>query len=88
MEQVKLIDKVSVYLKAGSGGTGSSAHKIFKGHFINTGGDGGGGGSIYVEADPNIFDLSKFSNKKKIIAAPGGAGSSNNKKEKMLRTWC
>jgi len=82
MENIRFVDDVDLYLKAGRGGEGSSARRRFKSRFFNWGGDGGSGGNIYIQADPNIFDLSKFSNKRKFHAPCGSPGLSNNKKGK------
>jgi len=79
MDTVRFVDRVKLCLKAGRGGEGSSARRRFRTHFVNWGGDGGRGGSIYIQADPNVFDLSKFINKVKFTAQEGQPGLSNNK---------
>ena len=80
MENIRFVDEALIYLKAGKGGEGSSARRRFRSHFVNWGGDGGRGGSIYIQADGNIFDLSKYLNKNSFRAPCGFCGSSNNKK--------
>ncbi|MBN2120340.1 MAG: 50S ribosome-binding GTPase [Candidatus Omnitrophica bacterium] len=82
MKPVRFVDEVKVCLEAGRGGEGSSARRKFKSYFVNIGGDGGDGGSIYIENDSNVFDLSKFLNKRKFQAQNGGFGLSYNKKGK------
>lgn len=79
---LKFTDSVRLSLRGGRGGEGSSARRRFGNNFVNLGGDGGDGGDIYLEADSNIFDLSKFVSKQTFIAENGRPGSSNKKKGK------
>lgn len=77
------MDRVKIYVRGGRGGRGSSSRKrlsSFK--FINTGGDGGKGGDVYICVNRNLFDLSHFLGKREFIASRGQDGSSNNKKGK------
>lgn len=71
-----LIDSVTLLVKAGDGGNGSSSllHNglTFKGG--PDGGDGGNGGNIYLQGSTNINDLREFRFKKKIVAQDGTAG--------------
>ena len=80
MRDAKFIDEVALYLKAGRGGEGCSARRMYRGHFVNIGGDGGEGGNIFIEADPNIFDLSKFRNRSTLSAQDGHFGLAHKKK--------
>ncbi|HWY79273.1 MAG TPA: GTPase ObgE [Candidatus Sulfotelmatobacter sp.] len=71
-----LVDNVTLLVKAGNGGNGSSSllHNglTFKGG--PDGGNGGNGGNIYFQGSTNITDLREFRFKKKIIAQDGIAG--------------
>ncbi len=80
MEKVKFIDEVKLYLKGGKGGEGSSAKKRTRRGFLNWGGDGGKGADIYFQASPNIFDLSRFLNKKTFVGTSGAPGLPNRAK--------
>jgi len=80
MQDVKFIDRVSLILKSGRGGYGSSARKAFRGKYVNIGGDGGKGGDVYIQANPNIFDLSKYLSKKEYSSSQGEPGLSGHKK--------
>ncbi len=80
MRDVKFVDRVSLILKSGRGGDGSSKRKFFRGKYINIGGDGGRGGDVYIQANPNIFDLSKYLSKKEYSAFSGEPGLSARKK--------
>jgi GTP-binding protein len=74
-------DLVRLKLRAGKGGNGVVAWTREK--FIPKGGpcggNGGPGGSVYLQSDPNTFSLDAFRNKSLLIAEDGGAGSSNKK---------
>src|SRR5258708_4357047 len=71
-----LVDNVTLLVKAGNGGNGSSSllHNglTFKGG--PDGGNGGNGGNIYIQGSTNVTDLREFRFKKKIIAQDGIAG--------------
>src|SRR5260221_9552908 len=71
-----LVDTVTLLIKAGDGGNGSSSllHNglTFKGG--PDGGNGGNGGNIYLQGSTNVTDLREFRFKKKIIAQDGTAG--------------
>src|SRR5258708_14385477 len=71
-----LVDNVTLLVKAGNGGNGSSSllHNglTFKGG--PDGGNGGNGGNIYFQGSTNITDLREFRFKKKIVAQDGIAG--------------
>ncbi len=70
------IDKVSVHIKAGSGGNGMIAFRREK--YIDrggpSGGDGGRGGSVYFIADSGLTTLLDFKYKRKIVANDGDKG--------------
>lgn len=72
-----LVDTVTLFIKAGNGGNGSSSllHNglTYKGG--PDGGNGGNGGNIYIQGSTNINDLREFRFKKKIRAQDGIAGS-------------
>lgn len=73
------VDSVVVTLMAGSGGNGAVAWRREK--FIPkggpSGGNGGDGGSIILEADPGIFSLECLRNKRIIRAKNGHMGGTN-----------
>jgi GTP-binding protein len=74
-------DLVKLKLRAGKGGNGVVAWCREK--FIPkggpSGGNGGPGGCVYLESDPNIFSLDAFRNKSLLAAENGGAVGSNRK---------
>ncbi len=76
------VDKVILTLRAGSGGDGVVAWRREK--FIPkggpAGGDGGKGGTITLQADPQIVSLEDFRNRRIIAARNGMPGSSSTKK--------
>lgn len=78
------IDKVELQLSAGKGGNGVIAWRREK--YIPkggpAGGDGGNGGSITLEADPQVHSLEEYRNRRIIKAQNGAAGGSNNCKGK------
>ncbi len=71
-----LYDRTKIFLKAGNGGDGSASFRREK--FIPLGGpdggDGGRGGSIYLEVDPGLNTLLPFRFKSHFKAESGGAG--------------
>jgi GTP-binding protein len=77
-------DVVRLKLYAGKGGNGVVAWTREK--FIPKGGpcggNGGPGGSVYLESDPNISSLDAFRHLKQLFAENGGAGGSNRKNGK------
>jgi GTP-binding protein len=81
------VDKVTLTLRAGSGGDGVVAWRREK--FIPkggpAGGDGGKGGTITLQADPQVVSLEDFRNRRIIAARNGMPGSSSTKKEKTER---
>ncbi len=73
------IDKVKIYVKAGSGGNGAIAFHREK--FVAAGGpdggDGGNGGSIVLRVDDNLSTLMDFRYKRKYTAPNGNDGGGN-----------
>ncbi len=73
------IDQVRLQLRAGKGGNGVVAWRREK--YLPkggpTGGNGGFGGCIYCESDPNISSLDHLANKKIIPAENGRCGGPN-----------
>ncbi len=74
------VDEAVITCVAGSGGKGcSSLDRSHPRHFRPTGGDGGDGGSIFIEAQLNIHTLLDFQLTRTFEADRGGNGSSNHK---------
>jgi len=71
-----LIDDVKITVKAGHGGPGAVAFNKVMMSLGPTGGNGGAGGSIYLEGVSDISALSYFSGKKEIVAKNGENGMS------------
>jgi len=73
-------DTVTLQLIAGKGGNGVIAWRREK--YIPkggpAGGDGGHGGSIILEADPQVYSLEEFRNRRILKAQNGGSGQGNN----------
>ncbi len=76
-----MLDLVKLLLVAGSGGHGRVSFRREK--FVPKGGpdggNGGWGGSIYVEADPALTTLGDFMGKKSIVAQSGQMGGKRQK---------
>lgn len=74
-------DHTKIYVKAGDGGDGSIHFRREK--FVPyggpDGGDGGRGGSIYMEATSNLNTLIDFRYRQHFKAGPGGAGARQKK---------
>jgi GTPase len=77
-------DRVVLELCAGKGGNGVVAWRREK--YIPKGGpyggDGGNGGSIILESDPQIYSLESYRNCRQVKAQNGGQGGTNNRKGK------
>jgi len=75
------VDRVKLKLRAGNGGNGIVSFRREK--YVAAGGpdggDGGKGGDIYFEVDPNSNTLIDFRFKKKFNAESGNNGEGNNK---------
>ncbi len=72
-----MIDRARVFIKAGDGGDGVVHFRREK--FIPKGGpdggDGGRGGSVYIETDTNLSTLEQFAFKQKFVAESGRPGA-------------
>lgn len=79
-----MVDNLTLRLKAGNGGDGVIAFERRKGRPYGppVGGDGGFGGSVYIEATDDLFDLEHLRFKKMFSALPGERGGENRKKGK------
>lgn len=74
------VDEAIIFCAAGRGGKGChSLDRSKPRHFRPTGGDGGDGGSVIIEAQANIQTLLDFQLTRYFSAENGGNGSSNNK---------
>jgi GTP-binding protein len=75
------IDKVKVFVTAGSGGSGCLSFRRLK--FLEfggpNGGDGGKGADVYFEASPRLSTLLDLSRRPHIKAPDGSNGKSSNK---------
>lgn len=78
------VDTVTLSLSAGKGGNGVIAWRREK--YIPkggpAGGDGGIGGSVYLQADPQVHSLEDYRNRRILKAENGQPGGSNNCKGK------
>ena len=73
------VDEAVIHCIAGHGGKGcNSLDRSRPGHHRATGGDGGDGGSIVLEARPNIQTLLDFQMNRYFTARHGANGSSSN----------
>jgi GTP-binding protein len=74
-------DRAKIFVKAGSGGNGlvSFRREKFVPRGGPDGGDGGRGGSIYVEADASLNTLIRFKRRVHFRAPNGSAGGGNNR---------
>ena len=75
------IDEIDILVKAGAGGDGAVSFRREK--FVPRGGpdggDGGRGGSVYLEASYDVNTLYGFRNKHLFKAEPGGTGTGNRR---------
>ena len=71
-----MVDHVDIFVRAGNGGAGAVSFRREK--YIPKGGpdggDGGRGGNVYFETDPNLSTLQDFAHNKKYQAGDGGKG--------------
>ncbi len=74
------VDEAVIICTAGRGGDGcNSLDRSRPGHFRATGGDGGDGGSVILEASIHIQTLLDFQLKRRFSGGDGTNGSGNNK---------
>jgi len=73
---MQFLDEVDLTVRSGDGGKGIVAWRKEK--FVPkggpSGGDGGNGGSVYVEADENLYTLMDLSHNKNVYAEDGEPG--------------
>lgn len=76
-----MIDLVHIKVQAGCGGDGAvSFYKLKNMRYGRPdGGDGGNGGSVYLEASDDIFDLESYRGKNLWKAIDGGRGAESGK---------
>ena len=84
---MKFLDRVKIYVEAGSGGNGSASFRREK--FIEfggpDGGDGGKGGSIILKSDRNLNTLIDFRYQQHFKAERGTDGKIKKKNGKLER---
>lgn len=75
------VDQVTIFVKAGDGGAGSSSirREPYRPKGGPDGGDGGKGGDVILRVDPSTFDLSAYRDRPRHRAKNGRPGSSNNR---------
>jgi GTPase len=75
------VDRVTLLLRAGSGGAGSAhlASEPFKPRAGADGGDGGPGGDVVIAVDPEVFDLARYRDRPRHAAEKGGPGGRNRR---------
>ncbi|KAK1318918.1 hypothetical protein QJS10_CPB04g00781 [Acorus calamus] len=77
---MRCFDRAKIYVKAGDGGNGVVAFRREK--FVPlggpSGGDGGRGGNVYIEADPSMNSLLPFRKSVHFRAGRGGHGQGRN----------
>lgn len=77
----RIVDEVSVIVKAGNGGKGCNSRlHLSEKKFLRTGGEGGKGGSVSMRADTNVKSLKHFLYQRRFEAESGGPGGSNHKR--------
>lgn len=78
---MQFLDEVKIYIKSGDGGSGCSSFRREK--FIAQGGpdggDGGRGGSVYLECVDNLNTLIDFRYLQHFKAKPGNTGAGQNR---------
>ena len=78
---MKFVDEVSIHVKAGDGGNGLMSFRREK--FIEkggpNGGDGGDGGSVYLEADESLNTLVDFRHQRIFKAQRGQNGMGSDR---------
>ena len=76
------VDRVTLFVRAGSGGPGSASlhSEPFKPRGGPDGGDGGRGGDVVLRVEPSMFDLSRYADRPHHRAGDGRPGSRNKRK--------
>ena len=78
-ERTMFVDTARIHVKAGNGGNGAVSFHREK--YVAAGGpdggDGGRGGSVVLQADPNLSTLMDFRYKRKYVAPNGMPGQGN-----------
>jgi GTPase len=74
---MSFIDEAKIMVKGGHGGAGRVA--FFRNKKGPSGGNGGPGGDVYVEASGNLTQLASFISKIKYIGENGGQGGPNQR---------
>lgn len=71
-----MFDRTRIHVKAGAGGAGSASlrHEKFVPRGGPDGGDGGRGGSVYIQASDNVNTLLAYRYKRHYKAEAGGSG--------------
>ena len=79
-----MVDSARIIIKAGNGGDGVAhfRREKFSPKGGPDGGDGGRGGSVYIEVDANLSTLSNFAHKKRYEADRGQNGSGSQRSGK------
>lgn len=74
------VDHITIYAKAGDGGDGVERwrHEKFRPMAGPSGGDGGNGGDVYVEAVRDLNLLAKYTGNLEFAALPGEAGRTDS----------
>ena len=80
MSSGHFVDQVQIHVNAGDGGHGCISFLRLKGIPFGgpDGGDGGRGGSIILEADPDMLTLIDFKSRHHVRAPAGGNGGGKN----------
>ena len=81
---MKFVDYVTITVRSGKGGAGAVAFRRakFEPRGGPNGGDGGQGGSVILEADPQLYTLLDLRYNRHHFAKNGQSGSGSNKKGK------
>lgn len=77
-----IVDEVRMKIKAGDGGAGKVAFNTIPKSLGPTGGNGGKGGSIFIEGVSDLSYLRQYRFKKEFKAEAGGAGGAANREGK------
>ncbi|MHA2620269.1 MAG: GTPase [bacterium JZ-2024 1] len=78
---MKFVDFVAIEVKAGDGGNGavSFRREKYRPRMGPDGGDGGKGGSVFIEGDPEITSLASVARQRRYAAERGEDGSGGRK---------